>query len=280
MINRKEALKQIDELKRTLLPELLLSKVSNLGLNIPELNDNALNKALSGHMAGLDFIELLLLRGEKVYYNQKKDEESDETKAMPLQLAAFFIITDELMKLLQKASDNNEVDDKSTQLDQLVALALCAGYQAGAHDMKVNTERHANQGFKTSCISPRKGGTAKSIKAKPVRDLIIEMDSHILASLELGPVSLERSSNVIYDIIKKYYESNSGISEIKSLFENYDNRIPTEKTIKGYIKESRKKDNNPPETKARRPSESKVFSVLEKHFSHKKITNFLLKSYN
>ncbi|MGF1754893.1 hypothetical protein L4C33_15015 [Vibrio makurazakiensis] len=267
----KEAKAQVIELKLTLLPELLPEKIQNLNMRMPEDNDNLLLKALTSKYSGQELLRLIEGRVGKVEKHGQPLTLSNGTKT---QLGALKAQLEDLNLKLNKFVEDVQTEQPVdlSFFYEIAAMNFIAGYQAGAHDMKVNTERHANSGYEARIETPKKGGKGKSQKSAQMKKVILAIAKEsIIFSLPKYISKVTLSEAINHHFINIY--SNIDQSILESLGP-YKSSPPKHKTIYNWLSEldSKYPENNPPKV-----SLATLEKQLLKKFSSDVINKLLAK---
>jgi len=268
LITDKEAKEQLSELKKMLLPEMLPDKLKYLNAESPN-GINLLVEALNSEYPGLNLIDLIQQRIPKALKAGSKLNINDNGINQATQLNGLIQNIDALthnLKSLTKPENKDEI-----LVDNIISISIMIGYNAGSHDMKVNVERHANNGFENNVINPHKGGIEKAKKFEPAKKLVQLMATKIILNPKLGKISKPALSTAIHTVLQEF--SNEGNNKNIETLKSYTQRCPGQGAIKGWIVKFEQNKDLPSNLK--KPSHSKLVELLKIDFPARTIKKFL-----
>lgn len=194
------------ELKKMFLPEMLLDKIKSLNLKLTESGLNDLEAAMQSELPGSALLRLIdgsLPRIRDTLLEDSSNANSADNLKQTAEVERNLkIISNDLQLLKQKYPSDNA--SNWVHVNQMLATAIMIGYQAGGHDMKVNVERHANKGFEAGVTTPQKGGNAKAKTTVPIKNLVIDMATHIYNQQNLKSASKALLAEAIHSRLEQF----------------------------------------------------------------------------
>ncbi|WP_024608665.1 hypothetical protein [Pseudoalteromonas sp. TAB23] len=151
------------------------------------------------------------------------------------------------------------------QLNDAITSALLIGYHTGAHDMRVNLERHANNGFQKAVLDPQKGGKTKAGKVEPLKRLIDEMAIFLYTNSCLGKFTKEYAASAIFQVLYEFNLNNKSYE----CFSAFTNNEMKEQFVKRNIKHLKKVST------LKSPPVSKLVQVLKINYKNSNIKKTL-----
>ena len=226
-ISKAEYLLQIEELNRTILPELLLERAKSLNITCPSDDQNYFLQALNSPDSGMRLLTLIKTRIKKLIETGKwspNDSSSTIISAINEEMHILEHYLKQINIISNPLSDNPSFTENT--LSSIIFSSFLVGYHTSNHDYNVNIGRHAENGFKHTIQDTQKGGQAKANKQLPLKNLIIEMASSIYGSIDLGRVNKVYISEAIFQVLYEFNKKNMHLdcfnaftdSEIKQRF--------------------------------------------------------------
>lgn len=120
---------------------------------------------------------------------------------------------------------------KEKQFSDALTSALLIGYHTGAHDMRVNLEKHAERGFQKGVLDTQAGGIKTAAKTDSLKSLILEMADYLNSAGDYGKLSKKISAQAIHPIIYAFYIKNKEL-ECFHIFKRCED---TEAYIKNHL---------------------------------------------
>jgi len=193
-VTSNEAKQQFENLKKMVLPEMLLDRLNSDTLK----QDNHLKVALESLHSGIELLKLLKHRVEKLRTNKKLFPEGEHTMLKE--------VDNELRNISNTLSSS--YNSSEHQLSDALTSALLIGYHSGAHDMRVNLEKHAERGFQKGVLDTQAGGIKTAAKTDSLKSLILEMADYLNSAGDYGKLSKKIIAQAIHPIIYAFYIKN------------------------------------------------------------------------
>lgn len=237
----------IENLNRMVLPEMLLNRLNRDILQ----HRNELQTALDSLLSGQEFLKLLRQRTDNLKTNNDlfPDDEHTMLKEVDNEIN---IISNTL------SSSYNSLD---LLISDVLTSALLIGYHTGAHDMRINLEKHAENGFQKSVLDPQKGGNIKAGKVEPLKNLINEMACFLYTNNCIGKFTKENATASIFQLLYEFNINNKSLE----CFSTFTNNEIKERFVNQQIKHKQKSSS------LRQPSVSKLVEVLKAEYNQTKI---------
>ncbi len=246
-VTSNEAKQQFENLKKMVLPEMLLDRLNSDTLK----QDNKLKTALESFFSGIELLNLLGHRVKKLKVNKELFPDNEQSMLKEV---------DNELKIMAKTLTASYTS-KEKQFSDALTSALLIGYHTGAHDMRVNLERHANKGFQKNVLDPQKGGKTKTEKITPLRDIIKEMASFLYENNSIGKFSKDNATAAIFQLLYQFNLTNKALE----CFSTFSNNEIKEQFVKRQIKHIQKSSS------LRQPSVNKLVEVLKSEYKPTKI---------
>lgn len=269
LISKKEAKEQLSELKRMLLPEMVPDKLNNLNVEEPEGYDD-LFRVHDSLTPGTGLIRLLIERIIKVksFGGDVIDSETGKLSELGHLNENITIVCQQL----EAFTSNTEMNVQSRLLlEEIITSSILIGYTSGSHDMRVNTERHGSKGYKSSVVTPKKGGDQKSKQSDKAKELVNMMAENIRNNSQLAGVDNKTLSTAISTVFYKFKER--GRNKHLAALKNFKNNFPEERTVQLWLKKDHVKSER--NSNMRKPNINKIEFELTKSFPNKKIMKIL-----
>ena len=233
LISKNEHEERRLELFKMLLPEMIPEKLKHY--NVDNLvGYDLLAKTLASDFPGTGLLDILKGRVPKAkaagceVFNQVDGKRTfTELGVISKNLDILFLQFNELFQILK----NNGIP--LIRIENVITSVAMIFYPAGAHDMKVNLERHSIRGVRSSSETPSKGGKGKAEKSLPVQFLINEIVKSVNKNTKLVKITKTLLSHAICDVIEDF-ASISNNKKIKSL-SSFKGNTPSQPTIRRWL---------------------------------------------
>ncbi len=233
LISKKEHEERRLELFKMLLPEMIPEKLKHY--NVDNLvGYDLLAKTLASDSPGTGLLDILKGRVPKAkaagceVFNQVDGKVTfTELGVISKNLELLYLQLSELLTI-QKESNTPLI-----HIENIITSVAMIFYPAGAHDMKVNLERHSTRGVKSSSETPSKGGKGKAEKSLPVQFLINEIVESVNKNTRLVKITKTLLSHAICDVIEDF-ASISNNKKMKCL-SSFKGHTPSQPTIRRWL---------------------------------------------
>lgn len=233
MISQKEHEERKLELFKMLLPEMISEKLKYY--NVDKMPGcDSLAEVLESNHAGTGLLDILKGRIPKAQnagcdmFIQKEDKAYfTELGVISENLEILFIQLGELLTILK---ENNI---PLTRIENVTASVAMIFYSAGAHDMKVNLERHSIRGVKARTEIPSKGGAIKAEKSLPLKKLVGNIVTSVNENPKIVNIKKPLLARVIFQVISDF--SSTGNNRNFKCFSCFLDGSPTEATIRSWL---------------------------------------------
>jgi len=185
---------QIENLKNMVFPEMLFNQLNSDTIK----QDNHLKVALESLYSGIELLKLIKYRVEKLKTNKELFPKDEHTMLRE--------VDNELKNISNTLSSS--YDSSEHQLSDALTSALLIGYHAGANDMRVNLEKHAERGFQKGVLDTQAGGIKTAAKTDSLKSLILEMANYLGSVGDYGKLSKKILAQAIHPVIYDFYIKN------------------------------------------------------------------------
>lgn len=216
-VTSNEAKQQFENLKKMVLPEMLLDRLNSDTLK----QDNKLKTALESFFSGIELLNLLGHRVKKLKVNKELFPDNEQSMLKEV---------DNELKIMAKTLTASYTS-KEKQFSDALTSALLIGYHTGAHDMRVNLEKHAERGFQKGVLDTQAGGIKTAAKTDSLKSLILEMADYLNSAGDYGKLSKKIIAQAIHPIIYAFYIKNKEL-ECFHIFKRCED---TEAYIKNHL---------------------------------------------
>ncbi|QSX33960.1 hypothetical protein JYB87_01510 [Shewanella avicenniae] len=270
MFPKKTITEQREQILKTIIPELLPTKLKALGINPPKAEQNLL-WLIENQNSNFEFLDGVQGRFSKIYkagVQKQVDFQGQEFNTEANEAEYNLEISKQLLEhlLLHKQLDVET-------LSKLATALYLAGYYSGAHDYKTNTEKYTDDGFIATVIHPQKAGKAKSRKTIQVKSLCMLIDEELTNELTDVYYSDEVLFNSLAEVLRDFALAKNHSATIEQL-KGFTNRYPEYSTIKFWFNDrpdrsKRSKTNHDKVTKNR------LVEEIKKRFPHSRIKKLI-----
>ena len=216
-VTSNEAKQQFENLKKMVLPEMLLDRLNSDTLK----QDNKLKTALESFFSGIELLNLLGNRVKKLKVNKELFPDNEQSMLKEV---------DNELKIMAKTLTASYTS-KEKQFSDALTSALLIGYHTGAHDMRVNLEKHAERGFQKGVLDTQAGGIKTAAKTDSLKSLILEMANYLDSVGDYGKLSKKILAQAIHPVIYDFYIKNKEL-ECFHIFKRCED---TEAYIKNHL---------------------------------------------